>query len=101
MTENIKKEEKASKNETCECNKTKNIEKIEFTNKCNTLKRKHENISMRSKFNKNLDLTTSVLTHFNLRNEKIAPILNSCIKEILLRTNVNVLEMVNTYYTKG
>ena len=103
------KEQKASKNERSERSKSKNIEKAELTDgssfECNSLKRKIEsvdkNISKRSKFNRNLDLTTCILTNFNLGNEKIAPILNSCIKEILLRTNVNVLEILNTYYTKG
>ena len=103
------KEQKASKNEINKRSEIKNIEKAEFTNgssfEYNTLKRKIEsvdkNISKRSKININLDLTTCILTNFNLGNKKIAPILNSCIKEILLRTNVNVLEMVNTYYTKG
>ena len=109
MTKNMIIEKKASKNEINKRSKAKNIEKAEFTDgssfECNTLKRKIEsvdkNISKRSKINRNLDLTTCILTNFNLGNEKIAPILNSCIKEILLRTNVNVLEMVNTYYTKG
>ena len=102
-------EKKASKNERSERSKSKNIEKVEFTNgssfKFNTFKRKIESvdkiISKCSKFNRNLDLATCILTNFNLRSEKVAPILNSCIKEILLRTNVNILEMLNTYYTKG
>ena len=102
-------EKKASKNERSERSKTKNREKAEFTNgssfEFNTFKRKIESvdkiISKRSKINRNLDLATCILTNFNLENEKIAPILNSCIKEILLRTNVDSLEILNTYYTKG
>ena len=109
MTKNMIKEKKASKNDRSERSNTKNIEKAEFTDgssfECNTLKRKIEsvdtNISKRSKLNKNLDLTTSVLTNLNSGNEKILSISNSCIKEILLRTNVNILEILNTYYTKG
>ena len=109
MTKNMIIEKKASKNDRSERSKSKNIEKAEFTDissfEYNTLKRKIEsvdtNISKRSKFNKNLNLTTSVLTNLNSGNEKISPISNSCIKEILLRTEFIILEMLNTYYTKG
>ena len=109
MTENMIVEEKTFKDETCESGETKVIEKTEITNctslKCNTLERKIEsvvqNISKRSEFNRNFDLTTSILSNFNLRNRKIAPIVNSCIKELLLRTDVDILQMLNAYYTKG
>ena len=109
MTDKMIIEKKASKNEICESGKTKTIEKTEFKNggsfKGNTLKRKivsvDKTISKRSKFKRNLNLTTTILTNLNLRNEKLAPILNSCIKETLLRTDVNLLETLNAYYTKG
>ena len=86
-------EKKSSKNETCESGKTKNIEKTEFTNgsssKCVTFVRKFESVyKNNSKRNKK-------------RNKKIAPILNICIEETLLRFDVNVYEALISYYTKG
>ena len=108
MTKNMIKEKKASKNDRSERSESKNIEKAELTDgssfEYNTLRRKIEsidkNISKRSKFNRNLDLITSVLTYLNSGNEKISPILNSCLKEILLRTKFNILKMLITYYRK-
>ena len=109
MTKTKTTEKRVSKDETFWSGKLIKTEKSEFTNgslfKGNTVERRTEpinkNNSKRNIIKRNSNLTTSVLFNFNLRNIKIAPIVNSCIKETLLRTDVNILEILNAYYTKG
>ena len=109
MTKTKITEKKVSKDVTCGSGKIKNTEITEFTNgssfKGNTVERRTEpvnkNNSKRNLIKRNSNLITSVLFNFYLRNIKIAPIVNSCIKETLLRTDVNILEILKEYYTKG
>ena len=101
-------EKKVSNDVTCGSGKIIKTEKTEFTNgssfKGNTVEIRTEPVnkknSKRNMFKRSSNLTTSVLFNFNLRNKKIALIVNSCIKETLLRTDVNILEILNEYYTK-
>ena len=109
MTKTKKTEKRVSKDVTCWSGKIIKTEKTEFTNgssfKGNTVEIRTEPVnkknSKRNMFKRKLNLTTSVLFNFNLRNKNIAPIVKSCIKETLLRTDVNILEILNAYYTKG
>ena len=109
MTKTKITEKKISKDVTCGSGKIKKSENRELTNgsslKGNTVEIRTEPVnkksSKRNMFKSSSNLTTSVLFNFNLRNKKIALIVNSCIKETLLRTDVNILEILNEYYTKG
>ena len=109
MTKTKITEKKVSKDVTCGSGKIIETEKTEFTNgslfKGNTVERiakpVNNNNSERNMFKRNLNLTTSVLFNFNIKKGKFAPIVNSCIKETLLRTDVNILELLKAYYTKG
>ena len=89
--------------------KKKNSDKTEFTNSglfnFKIFKKEIESVGKdvydRNSLKKKLDLTNSALYNSNLRNENIAPIVNSCKNEALLRTDVEVLKKINAYCTKG